>query len=75
MEYIRALKIRIEQEEELKSKARLLTNLRKKKYVFLEPPHSYLWEIIKPITSHDSFVMEHPYVDSNSRYRIHVKKL
>ena len=80
MEDIRALKKQIEQEkddkrkedlesqlEELKSNACLLIDLRKKIYVFLEPPHPDLWAIIKPIMSHDSFVMEHPYVESNTR--------
>jgi hypothetical protein len=85
MEDIRALKKQIEQEEdnedlksqleELKSNACLLIDLRKKIYVFLEPPHPDLWAIIKPIMSHDSFVMEHPYVDSNSREGIHVKTI
>jgi hypothetical protein len=88
MEDIRALKKQIEKKkdhkckedletqlEEIKSNACLLIDLRKKIYVFLEPPHLDLWSIIKPIMSHDSFVMEHPYVDSNSRDGIHVKKL
>ena len=88
MEDIRALKKQIEQEkdkernedlksqlEELKSNACLLIDLRKKVYVFLEPPDPDLWAIIKPIMSHDSFVMEHPYVDSNSRNGIHVKRI
>jgi hypothetical protein len=88
MEDIRALKKQIEQEEdkerkedlkseleELKSNACLLIDLRKKIYVFLEPPHQDLWAIIKPIMSHDKFVMEHPYVDSNNREGIHVKTI
>jgi hypothetical protein len=88
MEDIRALKKQIEQEkdkgrkedlesqlQELKSKTCRLIDLRKKIYVFLEPPHPVLWDIIKPIMSHDSFVMEHPYVDSNSREGIHVKTI
>jgi hypothetical protein len=61
--------------EELKSNACLLIDLRKKIYVFLEPPHQHLWPIIKPIMSHDSFVMEHPYVESNTREGIHVKTI
>ncbi|MGC1930191.1 MAG: hypothetical protein WA667_14555, partial [Candidatus Nitrosopolaris sp.] len=85
---IRALKRQIEQEEdkerksslqaqleELKDKSCLLIDLRKKIYVFLEPPHQDLWPIIKPIMSHDSFVMEHPYVESNTREGIHVKTI
>jgi hypothetical protein len=44
-------------------------------YLFLEPPHPYLWTIIKPIMSHDSFVIEHPYVESNTREGIHVKPI
>ena len=58
--------------EELK--ACLLIDLRKKIYLFLEPPHPYLWAITKPIMSHDSFVMEHPYVESNTR-DVHVKTI
>lgn len=85
MQDIRALKKQIEQEKDDKRKedletqlednACLLIDLRKKIYVFLEPPHLDLWSIIKPIMSHDSFVMEHPYVDSNSRDGIHVKTI
>lgn len=88
MDDIRALKKQIEQEkdkerkedlkselEEIKSNACMLIDLRKKVYVFLEPPHLDLWAIIKPIMSHDSFVMGHWYVDSNARDGIHVKKI
>ena len=31
--------------------------------VFLEPPHPDTWDILKPILSHDQWVIEHPYVD------------
>ncbi len=59
--------------EDLKDNARPLIDLRDKIYVFLEPPHPDLWKIIKPIMSHDSFIIEHPYVESNTLQGIHVR--
>jgi hypothetical protein len=53
----------------------MLIDLRKKIYVFLEPPHPELWAILKPIMSHDSFLIEHPYVDTSSTEGIHVKSI
>jgi hypothetical protein len=55
---------RLEKElEELYEKARTVINLQGKLLVFLEPPYPDTWNIIKPILSHDKFIMEHPYVD------------
>jgi hypothetical protein len=59
--------------EDLKANARPLIDLRGKIYVFLEPPHPDLWKIIKPIMSHDNFMIEHPYVESNTIQGIHVR--
>jgi hypothetical protein len=63
---------KIEQVEELKEELEKL--LRESKYqidlhgrilVFLEPPHPEVWNILKPIISHDHWEMEHPYVDTD----------
>jgi hypothetical protein len=59
--------------EELRANARPFIDLREKIYVFLEPPSPELWNIIKPIMSHDNFVIEHPYVESFQG--IHVKSI
>lgn len=61
--------------ENLLANARALIDLRGKIYVFLEPPNPLLWIIIKPIMSHDKFVMEHPYVESNTFRGIHVRSI
>ena len=64
-----------EQLQNLKDNARPLIDLRDKIYVFLEPPRPELWNIIKPIMSHDNFVIEHPYVESNTLQGIHVRSI
>jgi len=64
-----------QQLEEIKENARPFIDLRGKIYVFLEPPDPELWKIIKPIMSHDNFVIEHPYVESNSIQGIHVRSI
>jgi hypothetical protein len=70
------LKQALEQQlEELKANTRPFIDLRGKIYVFLEPPTPELWNIIKPIMSHDNFVIEHPYVESNTIQGIHVKSI
>lgn len=61
--------------QDLLANARPLIDLRGKIYVFLEPPSPELWNIIKPIMSHDSFVIEHPYVESNTFQGIHVRSI
>jgi hypothetical protein len=55
--------------------ARPLIDLRGKIYVFLEPPSPELWNIIKPIMSHDNYIIEHPYVESNTFQGIHVRSI
>lgn len=42
--------------------------------IFLEPPHPDLWNLLKPILSHDSWEMEHPFVD-NIGHGIEVKRV
>ncbi len=70
------LKLRLQNElDDLKANSRLLIDLRNKIYVFLEPPSIELWNLIKPIMSHDSFVIEHPYVETGTPQGIHVKPL
>ena len=43
--------------------------------VFLEPPHSDLWNMIKPILSHDTQEIEYDYVDKTDRGGIQTKKV
>ena len=40
----------------------MLIDLSNKILVFLEPPHPETWTILKPILSHDTLEIEHPYV-------------
>jgi hypothetical protein len=62
--------------DKLKDNACPLIDLSSKKiYIFLELPHPDLWAIIKPIMSHDKFVMEHPYVELNIQKGIHVRNI
>ena len=43
--------------------------------VFLEPPHADLWNMIKPILSHDTQEIEYDYVDKTDRGGIQTKKV
>jgi hypothetical protein len=43
--------------------------------VFLEPPHSDTWSILKPILSHDDYEIEHPYVYEVEGMGFKVKKV
>lgn len=52
--------------EELYENARSLIDLKDKILVFLEPPQHELWNLLKPILSHDSEI-EFPYVDKTER--------
>ena len=65
-------KSKIEQAEALKDElekllreSKYLIDLHGKILVFLEPPHQDIWNILKPILSHDQWEMEHPYVDTD----------
>ena len=67
-------KSKIEQAEALKDElekllreSKYLIDLHGKILVFLEPPHQDIWNILKPILSHDQWEMEHPYVDTDLR--------
>ena len=51
--------------EELFRNSKYLIDLRGRILVFLEPPHPEVWNILKPILSHDHWEMEHPYVDTD----------
>ena len=51
--------------DSLLQKAKLLIDLQGKILLFLEPPHPDVWNIIKPILSHDAWEIEHPYVDAD----------
>lgn len=66
----------LEQElSHLYSEAKVLIDLRGKLWVFLEPPHSETWTILKPILSHDDFEIEHPYVYEVQGMGFKVKKV
>ena len=43
-----------------------LIDLRNKTFLFLEPPHPDLWNIMKPILSYDAEFIEHPYLDKTA---------
>lgn len=45
--------------------SKTLIDLRCKILVFLEPPNHYLWELLKPILSHDKKEIEYPFVDKD----------
>jgi hypothetical protein len=51
-----------EKRKSLFENSKVLIDLSNKILVFLEPPHSETWDILKPILSHDSQEIEHPYV-------------
>ena len=52
----------IEKIDSLYRNSKVIIDLSNKIFVFLEPPHSDTWEILKTILSHDSYEIEHPYV-------------
>jgi hypothetical protein len=61
---------KFEEAEDLKTELNLLLDgsayildLTNRTLLFLEPPRPELWELVKPILSHDSWEMEHPFVD------------
>jgi hypothetical protein len=51
--------------EKLSREPKYLIDLHGRILVFLEPPHPDVWNILKPIISHDHWEMEHPYVDTD----------
>lgn len=48
--------------DELKEDAKVLIELKGQCLVFLEPPHTETWNILKATLSHDRYEIEHPYV-------------
>ena len=53
--------------DKLYEDAKTLIDLRGKILVFLEPPQKEVWEILKPILSHDSPEIEYPFVNQTDR--------
>ena len=56
-----------EEIEKLYKDAKTLIDLRGKILVFLEPPKKDVWDILKPILSHDSPEIEFPFVNQTDR--------
>jgi hypothetical protein len=70
-----------EEKEELKQQiqqllenSKILIDLSNTILVFLEPPHPQTWEILKAILSHDSWEIEHPFVDKTEYAGTQVKR-
>lgn len=57
----------LEEIQELFEDAKTLIDLQGKILVFLEPPQKEVWEILKPILSHDSYEIEFPFVNQTDR--------
>jgi hypothetical protein len=56
-----------ERRNQLLEDSKILIDLSGKTLVFLEPPQRELWNLLKPILSHDTEEIEYPYVDRNDR--------
>jgi hypothetical protein len=52
-----------------------LLDMTGKSLLFLEPPNPELWNLIKPILSHDNWEMEHPFVDKIASGGLEVKRV
>jgi hypothetical protein len=52
-----------------------IVGLTNKTLIFLEPPHPELWNLLKPILSHDYWEMEHPYVEKLAGGGFEVKRV
>ena len=59
----------IDELEELVETAKTEIDLSGKILVFLEPPHRELWNLLKPILSHDLVKIDFPYVDRTDQGR------
>ena len=57
----------LEEIQELFEDAKTLIDLSGKILVFLEPPQKEVWDILKPILSHDSPEIEFPFVNQTDR--------
>jgi hypothetical protein len=64
-----------EQRRELLEDAKMLIDLTGKTLVFLEPPQHELWNLLKPILSHDTEEIAFPYVDRTDRTGLVAKKV
>lgn len=64
-----------EELELLTDDIRSLIDLTGKIIVFLEPPHPELWDLIKPILSHDTPEIEFPFVNTTAVEGIITKKV
>ena len=64
-----------EQLQELLDNSKMVIDLSNKIFVFLEPPHPQTWEILKAILSHDSWEIEHPFVDKTEYLGTQVKRV
>lgn len=56
-----------ERKNQLLEDSKILIDLSGKTLVFLEPPQRELWNLLKPILSHDTEEIEYPYVDRNDK--------
>lgn len=65
----------IDELEELVETAKTEIDLSGKILVFLEPPHRELWNLLKPILSHDLVKIDFSYVDRTDREGIVTKKV
>jgi hypothetical protein len=64
-----------EELDQLLDGAGTLIDLSNKILLFLEPPHYELWNLIKPILSHDDKEIEYPYVDRIEGVGLVVKRI
>jgi hypothetical protein len=64
-----------EQLDTLMQDAKMLIDLKGKTLIFLERPQPDLWNLIKPILSHDVPEIEYPYVDKTEKEGIATKKV
>ena len=64
-----------EEKQNLLENCKYLIDLRGKILIFSEPPERELWNMLKPILSHDSYCIEYPYVDRNDKVGIHTKRV
>ncbi|HSA75179.1 MAG TPA: hypothetical protein VLE21_03220, partial [Candidatus Nitrosocosmicus sp.] len=64
-----------EQLRVLYENSKVLINLSNMILVFLEPPHPDTWNILKPILSHDTLEIEHPYVYKTETKGLEVKHI
>lgn len=65
----------IEELDALLETSKTLIDLSAKVLVFLEPPQHELWNLLKPILSHDLVEIEFPYVDRTDKDGIITKKV